>query len=123
MLNFNPRSNHPDRAVQAWTILVAAAMNRQTLTYLKLSILMYKKPAAGVMDKILGHIAFYCIDNRIPPLTSIVVGKTRGTPGTDFPLTGANLDAERERVYDFDWYDIYPPKSEYLKSSYALHSK
>ena len=82
MQQFNPSSSHPLRALQAWQILIGAAMNRQTLTYLGLSQKMYKKNAQGVLDKILGHVAFYCDDNDLPALTSIVVGKGRGTPRT-----------------------------------------
>jgi hypothetical protein len=94
---FNPSSNHPDRALQAWQILIAAAMNRQTLTYKGLSQLMYRKDAAGVLDKILGHIAFFCSDNKLPALTSIVVGKGRGTPGADIPVNPKVMDREREK--------------------------
>jgi hypothetical protein len=60
MKRFNPSSLHSDRAVQARQILVGKAMNRQTVTYLGLSNLMYRKDAAGVLDKILGHIAYFC---------------------------------------------------------------
>jgi len=118
MKTFNPSSKHPDRSVQAWQILVGAGMNRQTFTYESLSILMYQKKAAGVLDKILGHIAFYCIDNELPPLTSIVVGKGRGTPGKDIPVDQDNMDEQRERVYDFDWYNIYPPRAKKLHESF-----
>ena len=117
MAQFNPSSKHPARAVQAWVILVGAAMNRQTLTYLGLSQLMYRRNAAGVLDKILGHIAFYCIEQDMPPLTSIVVGKGRGTPGQDIPLDAATLDGARERVYAYDWYDEYPPSEEALAAA------
>jgi hypothetical protein len=86
MRKFNPSSKNPDRALQAWLILVGRAMNRQTLTYEGLAQLMYRRNAAGVLDKILGHIAFYCIDEGLPPLTSIVVGKKRGAPGHDIPI-------------------------------------
>ncbi len=123
MNNFNPSSRHPDRAVQAWLILVSAAMHRQTLTYEGLSVLMYGKKAQGVLDKILGHIAFYCNDNKLPPLTSIVVGKKRGTPGADIPMNLNQRDTERERVYATDWYDIYPPNAEELHESYEKHMK
>ena len=123
MRKFNPSSKHPDRAVQAWHILVSAAMNRQTLTYKGLSELMYGKSASGVLDKILGHIAFYCIDNDLPPLTAIVVGKGRGTPGADIPVASAKMDKERERVYAQDWYDIYPPLSDELHQSYDNHAQ
>ena len=121
MKRFNPSSTHPDRALQAWQILIHGAMNRQTFTYKSLSILMYQKPAAGVLDKILGHIAFYCIENDIAPLTSIVVGKNRGTPGKDIPIDLSESDQERERVYETDWYDIYPPTASELKAAFDEH--
>lgn len=117
MPQFNPSSKHPARALQAWIILVGAAMNRQTLTYEGLSVKMYQKKAAGVLDKILGHVAFYCIEQGLPPLTSIVVGKGRGTPGQDIPLDAAALDGARERVYAYDWYDEYPPTAEQLAAA------
>lgn len=118
MKTFNPSSPHPERAVQAWIILVGAAMNRQTLTYEGLSERMYQKKAAGVLDAILGHIAFYCNHKELPALTSIVVGKKRGTPGADIPIDLAQRDAERERVYAFDWFDVYPPTSAELKTNF-----
>jgi hypothetical protein len=74
-----------------------------------------------VLDKILGHIAFYCIDQSLPLLTSIVVGKTRGLPGHDIPIDIAQLDGERERVYAIDWYDVYPPSAEELSAAKANH--
>lgn len=124
MLNkFNPTSRHPDRAVQAWLILVGAAMHRQTLTYEGLSVLMYEHKAQGVLDKILGHIAFYCNDNKLPALTSIVVGKKRGTPGADIPMDLNRRDTEREHVYANNWYDIYPPSAQELHASYIKHTK
>src|SRR5438477_9496807 len=109
MKTFNPAPENPARAIQAWQILVGKAMNRQTLTYELLSELMYGKQAAGVLAQILGHIAFYCIDKQIPPLTALVVGKGFGKPGDRFPLAPAKTDEERENVYRHNWYDIYPP--------------
>jgi hypothetical protein len=98
-------------------------MNRQTLTYESLSLLMYRRKAQGVLDKVLGHVAFYCIDNKLPPLTAIVVGKTRGTPGADIPIDLERRDSERERVYTHDWYNVYPPTAAQLKAAYVAHSK
>ena len=118
MKNFNPSSKHPERAVQAWQILVSGGMNRQTFTYKGLSLLMYGKNAAGVLDKILGHIAYYCIDNNLPPLTSIVVGASSGTPGDDIPIEENSVNEERENVYNFDWYNICPPKPEELLEAF-----
>ena len=118
MRAFNPSSEMSDRAVQAWLILVSKAMNRQTVTYLGLSRLMYGKDAPGVLDKILGHVAYYCKDNQLPPLTSIVVGKGRGTPGHDIPVALSKIDAERERAYEYNWYDVYPPSKDDLRAAY-----
>lgn len=121
MTRFNPKSEHKDRAVQAWLILAAAAMERKTLTYKGLSIAMFQKPAQGVLARILGHVAFYCIDNKLPPLTSIVVGQKRGTPGAKIPMDLDQSDKERESVYSEDWYDIYPPTADELHASYKKH--
>ncbi len=98
-------------------------MNRQTVTYEGLSILMYKKEAAGVLAAILGHIAFYCMDNDIPPLTTLVVGKGPGKPGDRIPLDPAKFDEERERVYQYDWHDIYPPSEADLAAAFKKHQK
>ncbi len=121
MKKFNPSSCHPERAVQAWQILVGMAMHRQTTTYKGLSRLMYGKDAAGVLDQILGYIVWYCCDNKLPRLTAIVVGKGRGTPGLGMPLDPNRVDAEREKVYQYDWYDVYPPTKEELKAAFDNH--
>lgn len=121
MKTFNPESTHPDRAVQAWQILVGKAMSRQTVTYSGLSRLMYQKEAGGVLGQILGYIAFYCIDNKLPALTLIVVGKGRGTPGSDMPLDASQFDTQREKVYEYDWFNIYPPTKDELLASYKAH--
>ena len=107
--HFNPSTTHSARAVQTWQILVGKAMNRQTVTYEGLSEIIFRKKAAGVLSRILGLIAFYCKDHGIPPLTSIVVGVRRGTPGAKIPLALEDVDGERELVFVFDWYDVYPP--------------
>lgn len=98
-------------------------MNRQTLTYEGLAQMMYRRRAQGVLDRVLGHIAFYCIDKDLPALTSIVVGKKRGTPGADIPMDLAQRDTERERVYATDWFDIYPPTAAELSAAHANHKR
>lgn len=115
---FNPSSAHPDRALQAWQILIAAAMRRQTLTYLSLSQKMYQKDAAGVLDKILGHVAYFCNENGLPAITAIVVGKGRGSPGTDIPADRTKIDEIRESVYELDWFNVVPPSPEQLKQAF-----
>jgi hypothetical protein len=119
---FNPSSAHPARAVQAWQILVGKAMNRQTVTYLLLSRLMYGKDAQGVLAAILGHVAYYCADHGLPPLTAIVVGKSRGTPGESIPIDPTKLDELRESVYEHDWYDVHSPSADDFQTAYQAHS-
>jgi hypothetical protein len=98
-------------------------MNRQTLTYEGLSELMYGKQAAGVLAGILGHIAFYCEDNQVPPLTTLVVVKGQGKPGYRIPVDPARIDDERENVYQHDWYNIYPPSEADFTAAYRKHHK
>jgi hypothetical protein len=118
---FNPSCALYARAAQAWQILVGKAMNRQTLTYEALSELMYRRKASGVLGKILGHIAFYCSDHDLPPLTTIVVNKASGLSGEGIPVNPSELDSERERVYAFDWYNIIQPSFQDLGDAYAAH--
>ena len=84
---------------------------------------MFGKEAAGVLARVLGHIAFYCEDNDLPPLTTLVVGKWPGKPGTKIPVDPAKIDEERERVYREDWYDIYPPSAAELSAADRRHQK
>ena len=98
-------------------------MNRQTLTYLGLSQLMYQRKAQGVLDKVLGHIAYFCNDNGLPALTAIVVGKGRGTPGRDIPADRTRMDEIREEVYAEDWYDVVPPTPEQLKAAFDANTR
>ena len=123
MKKFNPTAEHPARAVQAWQILVGKAINRQTVTYEGLSKLMYGKEAAGVLAAILGHIAFYCQDNDVPALTTLVLEKGTGKPSDGIPLEPTRIDEEREKVYQYDWYDVYPPFEIDLAAAYRRHQK
>jgi hypothetical protein len=120
MRQFNPKAKNPARAVQAWQILVGKAMNRQTVTYDGLGELMFRRQAAGVLAHILGHVALYCNDNNLPPLTAIVVSQ-RGTPGPGIPIDRTTLDEQREKVYGWDWYNVYPPSEAELAEAYLAH--
>lgn len=114
---FNPSSTNSKRAVQAWQILVAAAMNRQIHSYKTLSELMYGKPVPNVLSNILGHIAFYCTENGLPPLTVLVVNETTGLPGEEIPVS-QDLNSSREAVYKYDWYNLYPPSEQEFAAAY-----
>lgn len=98
-------------------------MNRQTVTYEILSEQMYRKKAQGVLAAVLGHIAFYCEDNDLPPLNAIVVGKQPGRPGRGYPTDPIKVDEERERVYRYDWYNVYPPTEADLSIAFEKRHK
>ncbi|WP_373740932.1 hypothetical protein [Neisseria sp.] len=115
--HFNPSSTNPRRAVQAWQILIAAAMNRQIHSYKTLSELMYGKPVPNVMSGILGHIAFYCVENGLPPLNVLVVNETTGLPGDGIPVS-QDLNSSRESVYQYGWYNLYPPAEQEFAAAY-----
>lgn len=82
---------------------------------------MYGKSAAGVLAQILGHIAFYCIDNKLPHLTTIVVGTGRGAASHGIPINRAKLDKFREKVYAHPWFEIYPPSKSEFGGAYSRH--
>ena len=116
--HFNPSSNHATRAVQAWQILIGLAMNRQTIRYRVLETIMHRKAmSGGTIGAILGHIAAYCIDNKLPELNLIVINAT-GLPGHGVPVDSDNLLSRREKVYDTDWYNIRTPSEEEFRIAF-----
>jgi hypothetical protein len=116
--HFNPRANHPTRAVQAWQILMGLAMNRQTIRYRVLETIMHRKAMSGdTSGYILGHIAAYCIDNNLPELNLIVVN-AHGLPGHGILVDSESLIPRREEVYDTDWYNIRTPSEEEFRTAF-----
>ncbi|MCW5804135.1 MAG: hypothetical protein KIT31_17310 [Deltaproteobacteria bacterium] len=109
MRRFNPASERPARAVQCWQILVGAAMHRQTLSLRLLAQAMYGKPDPHPqLADVLAHVAWYCADEKLPPLAAVVVQPAK-------PVT----DTQREAVYAYDWFDVYPPTADELARAFA----
>ena len=95
-----------DRAMQIWQILIAAAHNRQTLTYGQIADhLQFER--AGVLSQPLDRITFYCISKNLPPLTCLVVNQKTGIPGSGFTNVG-DLPHNREAVYQQNWFALPP---------------
>ena len=65
---------------------------------------------AGVMSSFLDPIMRYCETRGYPPLTVLVVNQESGLPG-DGLTTLEETNADRERVYRFDWLAVRPPES------------
>jgi hypothetical protein len=112
---FNPSSSRSGRAIQAWVILVSCAKNRQTITYGELGKKMFAGgKGAGVLAQTLGRIHYYCDSKNLPPLNALVVSLGKGKPGVSIPLPVKKVDAARESVYKFDWFDVWVPTEEEL---------
>jgi len=104
---YNPSSSRVLRAQQAWPILIGAAHRGEILTYDELGLTMFEKTSAGVLAGILGLIAFWCRDEDLPALTSIVVNSETGMPGMGIPTEKPM--AEQQKVFAYKWYLIHAP--------------
>ncbi len=103
-----------ERASQIWAVLALAAKGRQSLTYGILSRLV-GVPAAG-LGKLLEPIQSYCLIEKLPPLTILVVQQESGLPGSGF--TGAKATEyakDQMRVFAFDWIEHGNPQPEKLE--------
>ena len=117
---FGDIRTNPARALQVYLILIGAAKNRQTLTYGALADMLGFQ-GAGVLAHILGHIMYWCHEESLPSLTSLVVNKESGLPGPGLSAP-ADVNSERERIYEYDWYGIVPPTMEQLEAAYSRGS-
>ena len=94
-----------ERAIQIYQVLIAAAHNRQVLTYTLVG------QAIGVPARGLGphleHILRFCQTNNLPPLTVLVVKTSQGQPGSGLTTT-KDIDRDRERVFSYPWFRLKP---------------
>jgi hypothetical protein len=111
---FKDESSYPTRAYQIWLILIGAARNRQILNYgIVADILEYGGPTPVIES--LGHIMYWCAENRLPPLTALVVNQKTGEPGGGLTTGGLK---DLEAVYSYPWYLVIPPSPEELAQAY-----
>ena len=105
-----------ERSQQLWSLLALAATHRQVLTYdivAKLTGLV--RPGIG---DFLRPIQQYCAENRLPALTSIVVGDDSGLPGEGF-IAAQDVPAAQMRVFRHDWLERPAPSPEQLAEAYS----
>ena len=98
----------PERAVQLWQVLIAAAHDRRTLTYRLLGETIDLAPS--LLAAPLGLVARYCAAKQWPPLTVLVVQAGDGRPGAGFAWA-TDADGAREAVYVHDWFKLRPPSA------------
>lgn len=106
-----------ERAAQLWSVLALAARNQEILSY-RLVEQLTGVPRVGV-GKPLSPIQSYCKQEKLPPLTSIVVLEETGLPGVGF--TGADLKdivGAQARVFVFDWLGHGAPTVKELEDAY-----
>ena len=98
-----------ERSMQIWMLLSTAARERRSYTYGDIARILGMK-GAGVMAQFLGPIMWLCEDKGYPPLTVLVVNQETGLPGEGLS-TIHEVNADREQVFNFDWFAIEPPQT------------
>ena len=113
---FADNSSQPKRAFQIWLILISLASRRETITYGELGKLIGFRRGGDALAGPLGCIMWYCLQNKLPPLTVLVVNKKTGVPSEG--LIGVDdVDVEREKVFNYRWFDLVPPPVIQLQAS------
>jgi hypothetical protein len=113
---FDEVRTRASRAQQAYLVLIGLAAERKTVTYKILAKVVGFK-GSGVFAQILGHVMFWCDENKLPALTALIVGM-RGRPGSGL-ITVDDREAAREEVFGVNWYRIVPPTVKELGASFA----
>lgn len=94
-----------ERAYQLWPLLAFLATHRQTITYGVVSQIVGVPAVALGQSR--GPIQNYCLKNKLPPLTIVVVNQDTGLPGLGFvavdTLSASQFAREQARVFDFAW--------------------
>jgi putative restriction endonuclease len=99
--------NQVERAFRAWPVLTNRARNRSTITYGELGQVLGVHHRA--VRYVLSVIQDYCLEEKLPPLTILIVNAS-GLPGSGFIAFDLdNFDEGLEKVYDFDWGSIENP--------------
>jgi hypothetical protein len=109
---FYEDATRPGRALQVWLILIGNAARREINTYGNIGELI-GVPAIAV-GQFLNPIYGFCEQNELPRLTTLVVRQNTGEPGDGYPGPRNTISADREQVYQYDWFGIFPPTLDQL---------
>ena len=99
--------NQVERAARAWPILTERAAKESTITYGELGHVLGVHHRA--VRYVLGVIQDYCIEEKLPPLTILIINAS-GRPGSGFIAFDLdNFEEGLEKVYGFDWDSLENP--------------
>ena len=96
------------RTLRTYLILIWYAKKGEPITYGDLGDLI-DVWALNVSRIHLNPIYNYCEANGLPRLAVLGVNKSTGVPGDRYPGPRETIDADREAVYKYDWWNIAPP--------------
>jgi putative restriction endonuclease len=100
--------NQHERAFRAWPLLADRAAIRSKLTYGEMAQPLQIHPRA--VGHVLGVIQDWCLRERKPPLTILVISKGNGQPGQGFiAWNGSNLNEGFEEVFAYPWHTLSNP--------------
>lgn len=109
------------RAGILWSYLVELASKKELLTYTELAELVRRASRIPFtkrnIHKALSPIQDFCLTERHPILTAIIVRKGKGTPGKERGVPGdgfawkkvSSWKEERDKVWEFNWNEISNP--------------
>jgi putative restriction endonuclease len=105
-----PSVNHELRAFRAWPILTRTAQSKTkdliTYGFLAEQIGIHRR----VLRFVLGLIQDYCMNEKLPPLTILVVDQATRRPSSGFIAWDAdNIEVGLKKVRDYPWSDIQNP--------------
>lgn len=116
------RVNHEARAAKAWPVLAECAVRRSTTSYAELGELIggVHQRAIGLT---LGPIQEFCLSEKLPPLTILVVQKAAGRPGGGFIAWDVDdIETGLQRVYEFPWKTLPNPFAYALEGDTTIDS-
>lgn len=100
--------NQYEMAYRVWPCLCKIAEKKKTVTYgdLGAAIGIHHRP----IRKALGCIQDFCLEQRLPPLTILVVSKQSRQPSGGFIAWDVDhLEAGYDLVYDYNWKSLDNP--------------
>ncbi|MGO4500029.1 HNH endonuclease [Paenibacillus sp. 2RAB27] len=104
--------NQEERAFRAWDVLTIYSRDKKTITYKELGekLTVHHRTCRYFLD----FIQNYCMDNKLPPLTIIVVNQ-EGNVGNGFTAWDTdNLDEGLNKVFEYNW-DNHPNPFSFAK--------